>query len=166
MYVTYSLSIMLDTPTIVAIVAVCGSIATVIISLRRERSDIDKKNIDSLLTRVSLVENEKDEVKRRLGVCEEKHAKNLEERGKLQGQLDTALAILKDRNPETETFMKYLTGVAKQSQDFMEGSNRRDEKILNALTQIGDFMKSINDHIGKPSATTVNVTTPQQPVVS
>lgn len=133
----------------VAIVSSIGSIALAIMSFRKGTSDIDSKNIASLQTRVTLVEGEKEEVKRRLSVCEDKHAKNLEERGKLQGQLDTTLAILKDRNPETTKFMEYITKVASGSESFMTKADARDQQMIASLTSISGVLEQLNQHFAE-----------------
>ena len=104
----------MDTASIiVSVIAVSGSIATVIISFRRDRSEIDKKNIDSLQTRVQLVEQEKEDVKKRLTVCEGLHRDNLSKQGKMEGVITTLERVLQNRNPQLE---KVLDGLLK----FME----------------------------------------------
>ncbi len=115
------------TAIIVSIVAVLGSLLTIVISLRREKNDIDKKNVDSLMTRVGIVEAEKKDLEHRVSECEAKHTKNLEERGKLQGTVATLERVLENRDP----------------------------KMQDVLSGILKFMERIETHLSK--GTTVNV---------
>lgn len=160
----------MDTQTftfIAAVVAVIGTVATAIMTFLRTKSSVSGEVIKNYEVLDRQNKEQLEEWKDRTKKCEDLHRENLEKMGNMKGQLDTTLNILKDRNPETTKFMEYLTQVAQRSDTFMSNSGAREEKILNALTQISTFMQSINDNMKPPSpSTTVNVTTPNQPVVS
>lgn len=151
-----------STALIVSAIAIVGTISTIILTLRRERNDIDKKNVESLMQRVSIVESEKEDVKRRLTICEDRHAKNLEERGKLQGQLETTMNILKDRNPETEKFMAYMTKIGQDA----EVSMKEGKEMRSVLGEIRDFMHNINESMKGRSVTATMQVTPVIPTTN
>jgi hypothetical protein len=157
--VPYSLTLIMDTPTIIALVAVAGSIATAVMTYIMTKSGVSREVIDNYKDLDKQNKDQLNEWKARTTKCEDLHREAIAKMGNMQGQLDTTLSILKDRNPETTKFMEYLTAVASRSDLFMDNSSKREDGILKALTEIGAFMKSLNDHMKNPS-TTVNVSTP------
>lgn len=131
----------------ISISTAVASIAAVLFALKRNTSDLDSKNIDSLKTRIGLVEAEKEDTKKRLLICEGLHRENLEKQGHMQGVITTLERVLQDRNPETTKFMEYLTKVAERSEAYMKKSDDRDEQTLAGLTAISTFMEKISTHV-------------------
>lgn len=147
-----------------ASVTVIGAVATAFMTFLRTKGSVATEVISNYKTLDEQNKRELEDWKDRTKKCEDLHRDAIDKMGQMKGQLDTTLSILKDRNPETTKFMEYITSVAQRSDTFMENSASREEKTLIALTEIGTFMKTINDHVNKgPTATTVNVTTPSTP---
>ncbi len=102
-----------------------------------------------------------EEWKSRTLKCEDLHREAIGKMGNMQGQLDTTLAILKDRNPETEKFMQYVTGIAAKSENFMSEAiieRAQNNQTLKAimenghqqteiLKQLGEFMKGLTTRL-------------------
>ncbi len=97
-----------------------------------------------------------EQLKDRVSTCEELHRQNLSTTGKLEGMMNVKddrivylETVLKDRNPETENFMKYLTGVAARGEAFMTEQAERLKQSMERdkiLAEILNFMQQINSH--------------------
>ncbi len=81
-----------------------------------------------------------DDLKERVSTCEKLHRENLTERGRMQGiieEKDKRIVVLESvdisRNPVIVSFI--------------ENSAKREERILDAMKQISDFMQKLNTHM-------------------
>jgi uncharacterized protein YydD (DUF2326 family) len=71
--------------------------------------------------------------------------------GKLQGRYDErdkqyqeVVAILKDKNPETQAFMELLTNTAKASIDFMKDQREKDQQWMTTFASITTVLNDIH----------------------
>lgn len=128
---------------IAAFVAVVGAIATAVMTFMRSRGDLSKEVIINYEALDKQNKEQLNDWKNRTMKCEELHREASAKMGNLQGQLDTTLAILKDRNPETTEFMRYMVQIGKEAEISMkEGREQRG-----ILVEIRDFIHGVNEQM-------------------
>lgn len=134
---------------VAAFMTVLGAIATAVMTISRVKSGLSKEVIDNYKTLDNQHRDQIDEWKDRTMKCEDLHRDSIGKIGKMQGQLDTYTSMLKDKDPDTLKFRAFMVEVAEKLQASVNSTVGRDDQILGALTEIGSFMRKINDHMVK-----------------
>lgn len=140
-----------------ALVTVVGTLATAIMMFYNSKRGVTAEVIKNYEVLDKQNKAQLEEWKDRTKKCEELHRQSIEKMGNMQGQLDTTLMILKDRNPEMIEFMKQSLATAARAEQYMQeqAEERKQQGMVlqrllendgtqtQVLKGIADFMKGM-----------------------
>lgn len=148
----------MDASTAQAIFAITLVIGGVVVYWRKGGNQATADANAALLQVTQANKMQIEQAQRDIAGLQERERANVQEIGRLNGVIsekDKQISILQSvdisKNPAFLKFMTYTMQVAERSEEFMNKSSQREDKMLAAITSVGDFMQKINAHFEKHS---------------
>lgn len=104
---------------IVTTVSVIGAVATAIYSFRSGKDKIVTSTVSLQEAAIGAQKTQIDSLVARVTVCEEQHRQRIKDNGKLEGIVETLERVLENRSPELENVLTKLVGMGEENQNML-----------------------------------------------